>query len=345
MESESERAFLRLQELIIAKSPDESIFAWILDPAEDHDADKRHEPYIYSGLLAPSTRCFALSGDVACVGRSHGFHLTPSGLSVDHVARPCDLGAFEARLDASRSAHSDRYAIALVRFAGRGFYSRRHTASVSAPEKIGLPQHLNPAFWLRNTKFDKPPAIWFIVLRRTKLGIDDRVTLPDEKPGTVGIIKIYLTRWDVAWVRLGFNWEGRPALSLEYNDHKLDNYYEALERQQGNSEAEITHHPVFNDGWIQSPGMTRLSGIRYEIFKFSQANSDSPRHDARLRTEKSTLIVSFVQVPDLNPTSAAMNGIVWAVDISLDHGFHAYRSIESATARSSSPDFYTNCCS
>jgi hypothetical protein len=74
MYGEREKAFLRLQEEIIRKSDDESIFAWSLGLS--------YPPNDYSGLLAPSPTPFFHCNQVIGTPGSLGFSIKNVGLSI-----------------------------------------------------------------------------------------------------------------------------------------------------------------------------------------------------------------------------------------------------------------------
>ena len=85
---EGRNAFQRLQEEIVRKTTDDSIFAWRLP---------RHFSHVGSGLLAPSPRALIESGTIVRSSNSHwlerNFELTHSGVVFDAEAS-MDRGKF-----------------------------------------------------------------------------------------------------------------------------------------------------------------------------------------------------------------------------------------------------------
>ncbi|KAL8821179.1 MAG: hypothetical protein Q9223_000741 [Gallowayella weberi] len=103
---EGTRAFLRLQEQIIKRSDDHTIFAWPIDDREQ------------TGLLAESPAAFANCQDIRAVTQKKGhppFSMTNRGLSCKLLARPHAVDTYLARLDCThenlsegRSINADR---------------------------------------------------------------------------------------------------------------------------------------------------------------------------------------------------------------------------------------------
>ncbi|KAI4267306.1 MAG: hypothetical protein LQ337_008417 [Flavoplaca oasis] len=80
---EGEKAFLRLQSEIIKQSDDESIFAWFCD-------EQGRSTSFMSGLIAPSPKCFAESGQVftgLAMNRKQPYFQTNKGLAYP-IPRP-----------------------------------------------------------------------------------------------------------------------------------------------------------------------------------------------------------------------------------------------------------------
>lgn len=104
---EGTRAFLRLQEEIMQRSDDQSLFAWSRDGlAGEDDAD------MPTGLLATSPACFASCGDVVVAGTKWNhqpYSLTNLGLSLEMPMAPWAMETLLAVLDCEvENAGADR---------------------------------------------------------------------------------------------------------------------------------------------------------------------------------------------------------------------------------------------
>ncbi|KAL8883494.1 MAG: hypothetical protein Q9192_007136 [Flavoplaca navasiana] len=98
---EGEKAFLRLQSEIIKQSDDESIFAWFCD------REGRSTSFM-SGLIAPSPRCFAESGQVvkgSVLSKKQPYSQTNKGLAYP-IPRPSNWTEEEP-------AQGDHYSLCL----------------------------------------------------------------------------------------------------------------------------------------------------------------------------------------------------------------------------------------
>ncbi|KAK8078545.1 hypothetical protein PG996_004715 [Apiospora saccharicola] len=114
---EKEKAFIRLQQQIIASSTDESIFAWdlgVLDDLED----------AYSGLLAKSPACFAGCGDTISLGQSEGFYINQFGLSVTVKKEHYGPRIYLAHLQVWNSDSDRQFALFLAKLPGEDRYAR-----------------------------------------------------------------------------------------------------------------------------------------------------------------------------------------------------------------------------
>ena len=123
---ERDRAFIRLQEQIICKSADKSIFGWSLDLLEDSTRDAKT---VQCGLLATSPACFARCSDVISSGRSRGFQINQFGLSISLRASVVQLGTHQARLNAARANSGGNCFILLAHIPGTDSFARISTVS------------------------------------------------------------------------------------------------------------------------------------------------------------------------------------------------------------------------
>ncbi|KAJ8124904.1 hypothetical protein O1611_g8737 [Lasiodiplodia mahajangana] len=340
---ERDRAFLRLQEHIIAKSSDESIFVWDLDILEDSVRDAKQ---VRSGLLAPSPACFARSGDVISLDRSKGFHINQFGLSISLRTMPQpELGTFQALLNAARTGKSGQCAIFLVELPERDLYARRSTYSGQSTlltenttsswkdytiplELKELPPRLYPGFWLRKLAFHDPHIISYDVLRRIELRSKDRIRLPDHEFGTAGIIRLTLHKGNqpagFGWIKLGFDPESRPVCFLTFpkqdgnNDHnsrQISNEDIEMMVNPSDSQNERLKHTIFDDGWTNI-GPQELSALPINSYD-SRKVGGNPDHgfDFMFKAPLFDISISVTRVPDMNHAVAGRRDEVWAVDL------------------------------
>jgi len=123
---ERERAFSRLQEQIISKSTDESIFVWDLDFLEDATRDAKD---VQCGLLATSPACFARCDDVTSTGRSRGFCINQFSLSISLPATLYVLGTYQAPLHVTKAKTAGHCAILLAKLPEGGSFARTRSLS------------------------------------------------------------------------------------------------------------------------------------------------------------------------------------------------------------------------
>ncbi|KAL8951481.1 MAG: hypothetical protein Q9222_002535 [Ikaeria aurantiellina] len=119
---ERDKAFLRLQEHIIQKSKDESIFAWPMDfPGHT---------MTYSGAFAPSPLAFSGCGDIIQMDGSRGFSETNGDLCIWSKRRPYSVegysvGGYRIMLHCTKaSLHGDRIFILVARTSAPNEYVR-----------------------------------------------------------------------------------------------------------------------------------------------------------------------------------------------------------------------------
>ncbi|KAI1737375.1 HET-domain-containing protein [Xylaria scruposa] len=277
---EQDQAFFRLQENIISKLSDESIFVWDLDLLE---GSTRNAKKVYCGLLAPSPACFARSGDVF-------------GLSISLPAIQCGLGAFQAALNAGRTGHSGQCAISLIELPEDDLYARRSTSSgestiitkevasarkdFTIPLKIKeSPPHLYPGFWLRRLDFDDKHIRSYEIWSRKKPEFADRIRLSDCKLGTAGIIRLTLCEAaDFGWIKLGFNPESRPICFMTFPEQDGDK--DDPNKQASDQAIEMMGIPSgrhdVNDDWtkITSQALPKFSSNSWDSRQQTGVNRD-----------------------------------------------------------------------
>lgn len=336
---ERERAFIRLQEQIISKSADESIFVWDLDLLEDSPRDARH---VYCGLLATSPACFARCGDVISIGRSRGFRINQFGLSISLPATPSTLGTYQASLNVTKTKAAGQCAILLAKLPGRDSFARTSSPSGESTlmtetlavrlmefsvslEPMETPLHLYPGFWLRNLGFDDSHIYANTTLKRRYTVENDRLMLPDGEVGTAGVIRLTLQDRrrpaGFGWIKLGFDLDCRPICFMTFpnpGDDDPDTKLMQAEAENllagnGDSPARLKH-PIFNNDWTDDSSRT-ISGLPFYSNDSRLGAGDlNDGFDFTLKARFFHIRVSARKIPDVKPTSSR-EGEVWAVDI------------------------------
>jgi hypothetical protein len=216
---ERERAFIRLQEQIISKSADESIFVWDLDLLEGSTRDATN---VRCGLLATSPACFARCGDVITSGRSRGFGINQFGLSITLAAMLYAPRIYQASLNVIKANTTGKCAILLLKLPEDDSFARTRSewgqsilmtetsgakdmefSVPSEPTKSALKPC--PSFWLRDLGFNDSHIKFMRTLDRRYIVESDRLTLPDREQGTAGIIQLGLQH---GGRDVGFGWTG-----------------------------------------------------------------------------------------------------------------------------------------
>ena len=103
---EREKAFLRLQQQIIQKSKDESVFAWDMDfPVNAHE---------YSGLFSPSPLAYANCSNIIQTSGSRGFSESNGELSIWSRVLPHSPGTYAATLHCTDRAFPESRTFILI---------------------------------------------------------------------------------------------------------------------------------------------------------------------------------------------------------------------------------------
>ena len=122
---EREKAFLRLQQQIIQRSKDESIFAG--------DMESPGAARTYSGLFAPSPSAFASCSNIIQIQGSHGFSETNGELSLWTTLLPRSLETSFAALHCTDTDYPDctSYILIARTFTAGEYICVRNTINVS----------------------------------------------------------------------------------------------------------------------------------------------------------------------------------------------------------------------
>ncbi|KAK8102240.1 hypothetical protein PG984_015386 [Apiospora sp. TS-2023a] len=188
------------------------------------------------------------------------------------------------------------------------------------------PVYIYPGFWLRKLSFD--PNICHVKhLERTYTRDLDRLRLPDDGDGTVGIIQLDSPRTgpigDLTWIKIGFGSDCQPMCCMI---RPLSDYHgritsrlmrmqssDLLRNPQGSAGRQ--DHPIFDKGWtIPSgavlPGVTPGSYIR-QLSVGDLESGFSFTYSGQIFD----FSVSAQRVPDMEQRSGYAPAEVWALDI------------------------------
>ncbi|KAI0179550.1 HET-domain-containing protein [Hypoxylon sp. FL1284] len=342
------QAFIRLQEHIIAKSADESIFVWSLDLLEDSTRDAKQ---VHCGLLASSPACFARCGDIINTGGSRGFQISQFGLIISSPAMMNTLGTYHAPLRAKRADKAGNCALILTKLPDERSFVRTSNSSgesfvtteklgdtmmqISVPLEPGeAPPSLYHGYWLRKLGFYDYHISSHDKIRRLDGG-RDRCLLPQGETGTAGIIRLRLRENGQAsgfgWIKLGFDSSSRPVCLLAFpptpdNDRDTrrmpaqaeellaanPRYPSELMLKQGSSER--MRHPFFDSKWTNASSST-LSSLPSYCYDSRLATSRSDGgFDFDFQAPLFKISVSAKRMPD-SSSSNAQKQEVWAVSI------------------------------
>ncbi|KAK8042324.1 Vegetative incompatibility protein HET-E-1 [Apiospora phragmitis] len=303
---EREQAFLRLQREIIANSSVESIFAWDLTMLEN---ETKGVDQVYSGLLAPSPACFARSGDFVSLGGSAGFHINQFGMYRGLL----NVGHLEVRGQYALFLHEsgDTKYVRVSSSKGEGSVMTEMAPQELIHVKISLvvtepPVYIYPGFWLRKLSHD-PSACHVNQLERAYTTEHDRMRLPVEGVGTVGIIQLNIPETGLlgglTWIKIGFDPYYQPMCCLirplvDYHgsaSSKLMRTQSADLLRNPRGSAGRQDHPIFDKGG-RCPRARPCRGgfdLTYKGLRFD-------------------LSVSAQRVPDMEQRAPAE---VWVLDV------------------------------
>ncbi|KAI0157322.1 HET-domain-containing protein [Xylariaceae sp. FL1272] len=330
---ERERAFIRLQEHIMSKSADESIFSWDFDPPDYYT---KNTDDLCFGLLATSPSCFAECGGDVYLGKSRGFHISQLGLSISLPATVQSLGVFQASLNVGRASEPGQYTITLIKLPGTDQYGRvrdQPETRFIAQQSVGhdvveftvilepteTPPALYHGFWLRKLDFQGSLIGNHEVVQRRRTKEDDRIMLPDNRVGTAGIIRLELagTYTTFGWIKLGFDAGGRPICQIrlcgmgdQLDRIMMEDYKDVKPISKGASLR--IDHPFFDDAWLLPDQVPPIHSHTFIGDVFEGFNSKVKLRDLELRA-------AATLVQDTRRGMKEQRKMeVWAIDMSAE---------------------------
>lgn len=275
-----ERAFLRLQEEIIRRSDDPTIFAW-----------DRYFPHgRRSGLLAHSPASFAACQHIVQAPRLdsqlYGFQMTQLGLSINLFTIPYAMHTYLAILECCEKSTPFRYYGILIErqtvaeqfvrvdVGGRSVVSicidpltkiaqRRRRSLLVRQVQLEKPVRHNYAFWIRSLELPgyKPKE-----LARAKLySRDGRIShnngfgvlrIPDGLNGTAGMVRLNADEpekpwWRIVYLVFGFDEDFVPFCMLGNSD--LGRRYSFIKEIKERKEAQSPPlERAFSNSWLRS---------------------------------------------------------------------------------------------
>lgn len=245
---EREKAFLRLQQQIIQKSKDESIFAWDMEFPGNTQA--------YSGLFSPSPLAYANCGDIIQTSGSRGFSENNGELSIWSRVFPhspetyvttlnCTDRAFpESRtfiLIGNTSTEGESVRVRDAKKLSRGLiqtgdlnrYQERQIRVSGAPTQP--PVNNFNGFWLRTLQPPGHDKCQFTLVSNCQPPEADYVCQDEYDQGIAGIVHIDPRNsadpriWShIHWITFSFDRDFNPVLWLANGEHsgRLQNAFE-----------------------------------------------------------------------------------------------------------------------
>ena len=256
---EREKAFLRLQQQIIQKSKDESIFVWDMEFSGNTKA--------YSGLFSPSPSAYANCSDIIQTSGSRGFSESNGELSIWSrvlplspekyvVALNCTDRAFpESRTfiwigytstmgESVRIMDAKGLSRGLIQIGDLARSQERQIRVSGAPTQP--PVNIFNGFWLRTLQPPGHDNCQNTLMSNCQPPEADYVCQDEYDQGVAGIVHIYPRniadrfKWSqIHWIALSFDRDFNPVLWLANREHsrRLQNAFEqAVASGTGSSE-------------------------------------------------------------------------------------------------------------
>lgn len=371
---EGTKAFVRLQQAIMHKGKDESMFAWAME---------QEKP---TGLFAPSPDSYSECTDVLKTRGSLGFSESNGELSIKLKILPHGMETYYAILNCRKGTSTDkRIAILLSRLSTDGEYVRVKGMIKESKTMIPLsdmgrfeerrlrvpiyptepPLKRFHGFWLRSLKPPNWESCQSKILSRRVQPWREVISLEDHDLGTAGIVymapkvKPELFRYaesgwsHIHWIKLGFDTDFNPMLLLANDKHLFEDrrivhnkpdpklFEEALVCGARSTACD----EMFNNTWIKDPG--GVPGKSYgwatgvAVLKVERNTGIS----GRLEALNLGISISLCSVRDSD--MRLTGGEIWAVDIFDDQGSDPDQDLAYTTKRIESAeqdDMCASCC-
>ena len=201
---ERERAFLRLQQHIIQKSKDESIFAW--------DMDFPGSTRTYSGIYAPSPLAYVRCSKIFKTNGSHGFSESNGELSIRSRTLPRSRGTYFALLNCTErdypksrifiligytSKHEEHVRVRDARSVGRELipiedmtrFQKQQIRVLVDPKRPPIDDVLN-GFWLRTLQPPGHHNCLTTIFSNGQTRETDHVYQDEQNQGVAGIVHL-----------------------------------------------------------------------------------------------------------------------------------------------------------
>lgn len=333
------KAFIRLQEEIIKKNGDLSIFAWNIEEAEPMFAQALQDR---CGLLAPTPACFAQAGDLLPRICNEDFGIGQRGLSVTLESQPYALETYLAYITSYASQPRLFACIVLARLPGNGQFARirfpsqeslAYVANVTLPaakrfhvrqETGEIPRRLFPGFWLRSLEASDQYDCDIQILSRTPVPQSDRVSFNYGALGTTGIVRCELRKESsrsaaryFQWMKFGFDKDSNPICLLVHQNSvvtqnvtlKVNSSAFAKAMEMSSAEREKDVSGLFRNDWMQL-APRQLSMMVHAI------RGDRENGIDVLLSSKMGLTLSIKRCPDpLAGSAGPVAQEIWTVDL------------------------------
>lgn len=372
---EGSKAFVRLQQAIMHKGKDESMFAWAME---------QEKP---TGLFAPSPDSYSECTDVFKTSGSLGFSESNGELSIKLKTLPHGMETYYAILNCLKGTSTDkRIAILLSRLSTDGEYvrvkgmikegktmiplsdmGRFEERSLRVPiEPTEPPLKRFHGFWLRSLRPPNYESCQPKILSRRVQPWREVISLEDDDLGTAGIVYMepkvkpeflhYVREsgWShIHWIKLGFDTDFNPMLLLANDKHLIGGgrifhcrpdptmFEEALVCGARSTACD----ELFDNRWIKNPGGVPGKSYRWAtgtaVLKVKRNTGISGRLEAL------NLGISISLCPARNFDMTLADGEIWAVDISDDQGSDPDQDLAYTNKRIDSTerdDMWFSCC-
>ena len=243
---EREKAFLRLQQCIIQKSKDESIFAWVMEFPGNTKT--------FSGLFAPSPLAYASCSEIVQTQGSHGFSESNGELSMRLRLFPHSSETYCAVLNCTDRAYPDSKAFIMIgrtssegeyvrvadmKRASRGLikskrWARLQERQIRVPEDpVNPPVNIFYGFWLQTVLPSGYGEFQTTILSHSQTPETDRICQHEYRQGIAGIVKIepskkpgFFQRSNIRWISFSFDSEFNPTIWLtRWDNEQIQNMF------------------------------------------------------------------------------------------------------------------------